>query len=67
MKKFKMILSRDYVIEIKAENEHTAVKYAQFYVGGDLDVSTRATRKKYNFKLKAIELITNDVYEVEEI
>ena len=67
MKKFKVLLTRDYVVEINAKNEEDAKECAEFFVSGGLDASTKDDREKYNFAIDRIKPITNDAFEVEEI
>lgn len=67
MKKFKVLLTRDYIIEINAANEKSAKECAEFFVSGGLDDSTKLEREKYNFEIQRIKPITNDAFEVEEI
>jgi hypothetical protein len=40
MKKYQVFLTRDYVIEIKAENKTEAKECSEFFVSGGLDAST---------------------------
>jgi hypothetical protein len=67
MKKYKVLLTRDYVVEIKAKNESEAKECAEFFVSGGLDASTLEDRKRFNFEIDRIKPITNDAFEVEEI
>jgi len=49
MKKFKVMLTRDYIVEIKANNEDDAKECAEFFVSGGLDASTIIDQQKYNW------------------
>lgn len=67
MKKYKVLLTRDYIVEIKANNENDAKECAEFFVSGGLDASTKIDQEKYNFQIERIKAVTNDAFEVEEI
>ena len=67
MKKFKVLLTRDYIVEINAENENDAKECVEFFVSGGLDASTKIDQEKYNFAIERIKPITNHAFEVEEI
>ena len=67
MKKYKVLLTRDYIVEIKANNEDDAKECAEFFVSGGLDASTIIDQQKYNFQIERIKPVTNNAFEVEEI
>ena len=67
MKKFKVLLTRDYIVEINAENENDAKECVEFFVSGGLDASKKIDQEKYNFEIERIKPITNHAFEVEEI
>ena len=67
MKKFKVLLTRDYIVEINAENENDAKECVEFFVSWGLDASTKIDQEKYNFEIERIKPITNHAFEVEEI
>jgi len=67
MNKYRIFLTRDYVVEIKALNEDEAKECAEFFVSGGLDASTEKERKRYNFEITRIKPIVNDAFEVEEM
>ena len=61
------MLTRDYIVEIKANNEDDAKECAEFFVSGGLDASTIIDQQKYNFQIERIKPVTNNAFEVEEI
>ena len=67
MKKFKVLLTRDYIVEINANNENDEKECVEFFVSGGLDTSTEIDRQNYNFEIEQIKPITNYAFEVEEI
>ena len=67
MKKYKVLLTRDYIVEIKANSEDEAKECTEFFVSGGLDASTKIDQQKYNFEIERIKAITNNAFEVEEI
>lgn len=66
MKRYKVLLTRDYMVEIKAQNEEEAKECVEFYVSGGLDESTEVDRQKHKFEIERIKPITNDAFEIEE-
>jgi hypothetical protein len=60
MKKYKVCLVRGYVVDLFAKNEKEAKKIAEFYIGGENDLSTKSEREKYSFEIEEIEMTTND-------
>ncbi len=64
MKKYKVTLSRTYFVSVEAEDQESALRLAEFYVGDCRDASSKAERLKYNFAIRDIELVNNDAMEV---
>ena len=67
MKKFKVHLTRDYTVEINAENEDAAKEFTELYVSGGTDDSVDMTRLKNKFQIEKIEPTSNEVWMVEEL
>lgn len=67
MDRYRVLLTRDYMVEIKALNEHEAKECAEFFVSGGLDASTEKEREQYNFEIVRIKPIVNDAFEVEQL
>ena len=67
MKKFTVHLSREYVVQIEANNEDDARNYTQLYVSGGFDASREATRKHDAFQICNIKPTLNEAFYVEEI
>jgi len=67
MKKFTVHLSREYVVQIEANNEDDARNFTELYVTGGFDNSSETTRKKNNFQICHIKPTLNEVHYVEEI
>ncbi len=65
MKKFTVYLTREYVVEIEANNEEDAQTYTSFYVSGGVDESTPSTRKQNNFEILSIKPTLNDAISIE--
>lgn len=66
MKTYKVLLHRDYIINIDANNKEEAMLLAEFFIAGEKDASTEKERKQHSFRINEIELVTNDAFEVEE-
>jgi hypothetical protein len=67
MKKYKVFLNRDYIVEVSTKSKNEAKEYAEYFIAGEKDVSTLEDRKKFNFEIDNIETVVNDAFEVEEI
>lgn len=66
MKTYKVLLHRDYVVNIDAKNEEEAMSLAEFFIAGEQDASTEKEREQHIFRINEIEMVTNDAFEVEE-
>jgi hypothetical protein len=66
MSKFFITLHRDYEIAISAENAEDAKELAEYYIGGEKDLSDEKDRKEHSFRIEEIEIKTNDAFEVKE-
>jgi hypothetical protein len=67
MKKFKVHLTRDYTVEINAENENSARQFTELYVSGGADESREKTRLLNKFQIEKIEPTLNEAWFVEEL
>lgn len=67
MKTYSVLLHRDYRVQIDAKNETDAKSLAEFFIAGEKDASTEKEREQHSFKINEIEMMTNDVFEVEEV
>lgn len=67
MNKYRVLLTRDYAVEIKALNEDEAKECAEFFVSGGLDASTEKERERYNFEITRIKSIANETLDIEEM
>ena len=66
MKIYKVLLHRDYIVNIDANNEEEAMSLAEFFIAGEKDASSEKEREQYSFRINEIEMVTNDAFEVEE-
>ena len=66
MKTYKVLLHRDYIVNIDAKNEEEAMQLTEFFIAGEKDASTEKERGQYSFRINEIEMVTNDVFEAEE-
>ena len=67
MKTYKVLLHRDYIVNIDANNEEKAMSLAEFFIAGEKDASTEQEREQHSFRINEIEMVTNDAFEVEEL
>jgi hypothetical protein len=66
MKKFTVHLSREYVVQIEANNEDDARVFSELYVSGGFDDSSEAIRKQDNFQIHHIKPTVNEAFYIEE-
>jgi len=67
MKSFEVLLSRSYAVTIQARNEEEALRYCEFYIGEEKDVSTPKDKEIDQFEIEEIEMRINEAFEVKEI
>ncbi len=66
MKTFEVVLTKSYVVRIKAENEKKAKEYSELFTGDIQDISSIDYRKKFNFEIENIGCKINEAFEVQE-
>jgi hypothetical protein len=66
MSEYKVLLHRDYIVNIEAKNEEEAMSLAEFFIAGEKDASTEKERELHSFRINEIEMVANDAFEVEE-
>jgi hypothetical protein len=66
MKAFKVVLTKSYIVTIKAEDEEKAKRYSEFFTGDIQDISSIQHRKKFNFEIEEIDCKMNEAFDVEE-
>ena len=67
MKRFTVYLTREYVVQIDANNEEDAQTYSSLYVSGGIDESSESIRKQNDFEILHIKPTLNDTFCLEEI
>ena len=67
MKTFDVVLTKSYIIKIKAENEEKARRYSELFTGDIKDISTEKDRKKFLFEIEDIDCKVNETFEVREV
>ncbi|GBD88423.1 hypothetical protein BMS3Abin03_02359 [bacterium BMS3Abin03] len=63
MKTYKVILHRDYVIQVKAKNEEDAKFLSEYLISSGMDLSTDEERGDHSFQIIDVEMITNEATE----
>lgn len=67
MKKYKVSLSRSYIVTIEAENKEKARECSEFFIGDCYDISTNKDKKENKFLIEEIEPAINEALDVEEV
>ncbi|GEM_PF-642315 len=66
MNKYKVALTRVYIVTINAENEEMAKRLSEFYLGNLPDLSNEKDRRTMKFSIDELEMAYNDAPEIIE-
>lgn len=67
MKAFRIVLTKSYIITIKAENEQEAKGNSELFTCDIQDISTEEDRKEFNFEIEDIECTINEAFDVLDV
>lgn len=67
MKTFEVVLTKSYVIRIKAEDENKAKEFAELFTGDIQDILSPDDRKKFMFEIENIDCKVNEAFGAKEI
>lgn len=67
MKTFELILTKSYIIRIKAEDKNKAKEFTELFTGDVKDISSVDDRKKFRFEIEDIDCKVNEAFECKEI
>ncbi len=67
MKTYQIILTKSYVVLVKAMSVQKAKRVAEFYTGDIKDISTDKEKKEYNFSIEEIKCGMNETFGANEI
>lgn len=67
MKNYKVVLTKSYIIKIKAEDKGLAKEFAEFYTDDIRDISTKEDVAKNNFIIEDIDCKINEAIDIKEI
>jgi len=67
MKTFEVVLTKSYIVRIKAEDKNKAKVYSELFTGDIQDISSIDYRRKFNFEIEDIDCKINEVFEVQEL
>lgn len=60
MKKYRVVLTKSYLVTVRAKTQEDAMRIAEFYTGDSQDISIDQDRKKYGFAIEQIECAANE-------
>jgi uncharacterized protein YceH (UPF0502 family) len=66
MKTFEVVLTKSYIVRIKAENNDRAKEYVELFTGDIQDISSIDYRKRFNFEIEDIDCKINEAFEAQE-
>ena len=67
MKTYQVVLSKSYIITIKAQSDEQAKRMSEFYTSDIKDLSTNKDRLERGFSIEEIESGINEALEVGEV
>ena len=67
MKTFEVVLTKSYLVRIKAKNKQKPKEYAELFPGDISDISTESHRKELSFKIEDIDCKMNEAFEAREV
>ena len=67
MKTYQVILTKSYVLTIKAKTAHKARLLSSFYTGDIQDISDSEDRRNEKFEIENIDCVLNEAYECIEL
>ncbi len=65
MKTFEVVLTKSYIVKIKAEDKKKAKGYSELFTGDIQDISSIDNRRKFNFEIEDIECKINEAFDVQ--
>lgn len=66
MRIFEIMLTKSYIVRIKANSREKAKRYSELFTGDIQDISSVGDRKKYKFKIEDIDCKVNEAFEAQE-
>jgi len=67
VKTYEVVLTKSYIVTIKANNKEDAEEYSTLFTGDIQDISKIEDRRKLNFQIEEIDCKINETFGVEEI
>lgn len=66
MKNFKVMLTRNYIVDISADNKEDAKLLSEFFISSVKDDSNKLNQSELKFNINNIEMTFNEAFEVED-
>ncbi len=67
MKTFEIVLTKSYVVRVRAKNQTDASQLVELFTSDAQDISTENDRKNHNFTIQNIDCKVNEAMECKEI
>ncbi|OHD12872.1 MAG: hypothetical protein A2086_14155 [Spirochaetes bacterium GWD1_27_9] len=67
MKTYDVVLTKSYIVRVKAPNEGLAKEFCELYTNDIKDISSNEDRVDLNFEIENIECTINQTFGVEEV
>lgn len=65
MEIYEVLLTKSYVVKVKADNLSDAKHFTEFFTGDIIDISSKEDKEKYNFSIEKIECTANEAFDAE--
>ncbi len=65
MKTYRVLLHRDYLVEVTAKDEREARHFVEYFLSDPRDLSTARDREMHRFRIHGMEMRTNEAMEVD--
>jgi len=67
MKTYQVVLTKSYLVTVRAKTKEKARRTCEFYTNNIQDISTKENREKEKFLIKNIERTVNETFDCREI
>ena len=67
MKTYEVVVTKSYIVKIKAENKNSAKEFSTFFTSDITNIANEEDMKTNKFKIENIDCKSNDVFEIIEI
>ena len=67
MKTYQVVLTKSFLVTVRAEAQEEATRVCEFYTSNIRDISTSLNRKRETFQIETIECTVNEAIDCREL